>query len=240
MKIELKHWTSELLTLFGVWLWDKKEYGHALLCIHGPQWGYKVSHQLKITWYDVLNSEDYEVLYELMYPDKFVMHRPIDEMAREYIEKAYQVVKFENWEDSIYVNAKTGKPLTTSSLNRELQRFAKQFLKELEEKSGQEIHLKPIKSNAFQIAWALKTLERYHYSKRCFVEISKFMGHRTLKDTTKLLGVEPFDSILYDFHGVFVEGDMTKETLDDKQKLEKYIRLAQNDAWTRFNDNVAE
>ena len=209
-----------------MWLWEKGEYGHALLCIHGPQWGYKIGHQLKITWHDVMTTDDWEVYGELMYPDKYVDHRPIIGIARDYIELASKTVKFENWEDSLYMNYKTGKPLSTSTLNRELQKFSELFLKELEQKTDMTFNLKPLKSSAFQIAQALNTLERYHFSKKSFVSISKFMGHRTLKDTIMILEVEPYDDIYFDFTGAPYNGQMNSSILENKGMLQFYAGYA--------------
>ncbi|MGV6831061.1 MAG: hypothetical protein ACWA5P_05825 [bacterium] len=240
MESSPKHWTSELLILFGIWLWEKKEYGHALLCITGPHWGYKIGTQLKIAWDEILASHDDDILkYEIEPTFSEYDGRPITELAREYLYKLYHLqTKTIEGDESIYQNTKTGKPLTTSTLNRELQRFSKDFLAEVEDKIGWKPNLKPIKSNAFEIAWALKMLEKYHYSKKAFVFISKYMGHRTLKDTIKLLEVEPFDDIVLDFHGPYVKGGLSIETLNDKDMMWRFARNAENDAYTRFKWNI--
>lgn len=240
MTKESKHWTSELLTLLGVWLWEKGEHGHGLLCITGPQWGYKVGQQLSIMWDDIIDYDNQDLNWELYIPEVSNTNRPIDEIARDYLVKLYKMQKEIDGGESIFTNSKTGKPLTSSTLNRELQRFSKMFLAEMEEKVGYKINLKPLKSNAFEIAWAMKMLEKYHYSKKSFVEISKFMGHRTLKDTIKLLEVEPFDDIVYDFHGVYVEGGITSKTLDDEDKLSRFVRTAEYDAYSQFKMNIAQ
>ncbi|WP_298341141.1 hypothetical protein [uncultured Algibacter sp.] len=230
MEVKEKHWSSELLTVFGLWLWEKGEYGHALMCIHGPQWGFKIGHQLKITWEDLLHDDDHEakvkIAIETDEDDNY--DRPIIGITRQSIELAYKAVEFEYWDDLIYKNYKTGRPLTTSTLNRELQKFATDFLKEMEEIIGAKLHLKPLKSNAFQIAWALKNLERYYYSKKCFVEISKFMGHRTLKDTIALLEVEPNDNIVFSFSEVFNDTQMNSDILSNKALLQYYMGYALN------------
>ncbi len=228
MKEEDKHWSSELLIIFGMWLWKNKEYGHALLCIHGPIWGYKIGHQLKITWWDVLDTEDYEIKHAILYPDKYVDHRLIDGVARDYIEMTRDAVEFENWEDSIYMNYRTKKQLSTSTLNRELQKLSEKFLKELEETVDCGLNLKPLKSSAFQIAWALKTVERYHYSKKSFVAVSKFMGHRTLKDTIEILGVKPYDEIYFDFTGATYINSLKVDILDNRSLLQFYTGYAMN------------
>ena len=237
-----KHWTSELLILFGIWLWDKGEYGHGLLCITGPQWGYKIGQQLMVSWDEIINEIGDDFYWEIDNPEISNDNRAITELARDYIEKLYHLHKDDDVLDgtiSIFRNSKTGKPLTTSTLNRELQRFGKIFLSEMEKKVGYKINLKPLKSNAFEIAWALKMLGKYLYSKKAFVFISNYMGHRTLKDTIKLLEVEPFDEIVVDFHGPYVQGGLTTETLNDKNKISEFIRNAENDAYTQFKLNIA-
>lgn len=237
-----KHWTTELLNIFGMWLWKKEEFGHALLCITGPIWGYKIGHQLQITWYNLFTNEDYDEFVPTLFVSDFDLGiRPFAHsggVTDEFILFVWKNMEINFIEDSIFMNYKTGKPLSTSTLNRELQRFAKEFLNEYEEKLEEKIHLKPLKSNAFQIAWALKMLETYHYSKKCFIDISKFMGHRTLKDTIKLLEVEPFDKIVYDFNGVFREGKLTTELLEDNDKIRKYFREAEFDAWNQFHSSI--
>ena len=59
--------------------------------------------------------------------------RAITELARDYIEKLYHLHKSDVLDGtiSIFRNSKTGKPLTTSTLNRELLRFSKLFISEI-------------------------------------------------------------------------------------------------------------
>ncbi|MDC1162387.1 hypothetical protein OAT18_02980 [Tenacibaculum sp.] len=235
------HWSSELLTLLGIWLFEKGEIGHALLCITGPQWGYKTAIQLKITWDDVYDFEDHHVKTRLFSDaqEDDINDRYITGLANNYIELAYDKVDVNYVEDSICMNYKTGKPLSTSTLNRELQKFSKQFLKEIEEKTGKEFHLKPLKSNAFQVAFALKLLAKYSYSKKAFVSISKFMGHRTLKDTIKLLEVEPFDTIVYDFQGFSESSNLNIELLESTDKLKNFMKETMFDHWVALKDSFS-
>lgn len=237
MNDNYKHWTTELLTLFGMWLWEEEEYGHALLCIHGPQWGYKIGQQLKLSWEDVFNDDWGEFKLEIELEGNFEIVRPITGKALDYLEMAFKMLKERKEGDSIYLNYRTGKPLTTSTLNRELKMHSDQFLYELTKKLGYEINLKPLKSNAFQIAWVLKMLDRYHYSKKCMIEMSKFMGHRTLKHTIELLEIEPMDKIVYDFLG----SEMcrtTSDILQDKEQLSIYVKDAINDSYTEFKKSI--
>ena len=203
------HWTSKALVLFGMWLWKEKEYGHALLCLHAPQWGLKIGTQLSITWEDIINSEDGSCKQELWIRDKETPHRLISPYIKETLETAYAELPIKNIEDEIYMNYRTGKPLTSSTLNRELQKHSHQFIE--------------LKSNAFEIAWAMDMVKKYNYSKQVFSAVSSFMGHRTVKDTIKLLELEPVDKIEFDFDNVssmphFKEFD----SLNLKQNIWKY------------------
>ena len=236
-EITYKHWSSELLTLLGIWLWEQGEYGHALLCITGPQWGFKMSTQLKICWNDVVDFEDYFVKSEFYFEDENTT-RQITGLAYKYIELAGDIVDIDYVEDSMYKNYKTGKLLSTSTLNRELQKFSEAFLADLEERTGKVFSLKPLKSNAFQIACMMKQLQKYHYSKRCFVSVSKFMGHRTLKDTIKLLEVEPFDTIVYDFNGFSESSNINANLIEDKNELTKFVEQATFDHWSFLKEST--
>lgn len=224
MEIEKNHWTSEQLTIFGIWLWNQEEYGYALLCIHGPQWGYKIGQQLKITWKDILVDTKARKLKNTFDVLGDEGKRTIFGIGGIFLKKALEVLDIKNFDDSIYKNYRTGKPLSTSTLNRELQSLTKKFKKELKEKTNiRGFHLIPLKSNAFQIAWAIKTVERYSFSKKSFIEVSKFMGHRTLKSTISLLKVEPKDNIIFDFKGFDYLLDIDKDILNNEQILDHHF-----------------
>jgi hypothetical protein len=234
------HWTSEMLTLLGMWLWEQGEYGHGLLCIHGPQWGYKIGHQLNIVWDNILGEEDFK--WELNLDEGNDVPRYTSEMARDYLIKLYEMKMDEEIDggESIYLNSKTGKALTTSSLNRELKRFSELFIKELDEKHGWKVDLKPLKSNAFQIAGAFKMLEKYNYSKKAFIAVSKFMGHKSLKYTIDLLEIEPFDEIIFDFHsGNYADG-IKSDALEDENEIGRIVLTTITDAYSQFKLNIAE
>ena len=223
---EPKNWNSKALYLLGMWLWKQKEYGHALLCFHGSQWGLKIGTLLSITWEDVINMEDGTCKHELWLPKNEVTLRSLGYYSiRKNIETAYSMLPIKNIEDSIYMNYKTGKPLTSSTLNRELQRFSQKFTEEMKEKTGLTLNFKPLKTNAFEIAWALDIVKSYNYSKQVFIALSYFMGHRTVKDTIELLGVEPIEKIEFCFdylEGMPDLGDFDKINL--KEDLYKYVQ----------------
>lgn len=217
------NWTSKALVLFGMWLWKEKEYGHALLCLHAPQWGLKIGTQLSITWEDVIHYEDGSCKYELWIRDKETPHRLISPYIKETIETAYAELPIKNFEDEIYMNYRTGKPLTSSTLNRELQKHSHQFIWEMRKNGVMLQEFKELKSNAFEIAWAMDMVKKYNYSKQIFSAVSSFMGHRSVKDTIKLLELVPIDKIEFDFDNVsgmphFKEFD----SLNLKQNIWKY------------------
>lgn len=224
MKDNTRHWSSELLTIFGFWLWEQGHHGHALLCITGPAWGMKVGHQLKLTW-GMFVSELQPVTSVLKQPAKDNYDRGVSGVINEYLEMAQSQNKAD-MNDNVFVNSKTGNPLTTSTLNRELDALSSEFVKELKEKIGVGLQLKTLKSNAFEIAWALKNISRYNYSKKSFIAVSKHMGHRTLKDTISLLEEEPNDDIHLDFTGGTYLPQLSPSDLKSDEKLRYYSGYA--------------
>lgn len=218
-----KHWNSTALVLFGRWLWEQGEYGHALLCMHAPFWGLKIGTQLKVTWDDVVDYED------VLCKGRFYVDGANDEIfispyVHDSIMEAYSKLDIVNIDDSMYMNYKTGKPLTTSTLNRELQRLSEKFLVYIKAETQLDLNFKPLKSNAFEIAWALDMIAKYHYSKQVFSAISNHMGHRTIKDTIQLLEVEPNDTIIFDNDNVKgISKVMSSEIFQDKDMLTLFV-----------------
>lgn len=219
------HWNSKALILLGMWLWEQGEYGHALLCMHGPHWGIKIGTQLKITWHDVINTDDTGFTNKYFYiPGKDEAIREINYPISEDILTAYHKLPIESIDDSMYMNYKTGNPLTSSTLNRELQRFSEKFLDDIKGKTGIVFNFKPLKTNAFEIAWALDMVKKYNYSKLVFSAVSKAMGHRTVKDTVELLEVAPIDliEIRYDLIKN-MPSILGSEIFGDEKKLKNFI-----------------
>jgi hypothetical protein len=224
MDAQLKNWTSKALVFFGMWLWREKEYGHAMLCMHAPQWGLKIGTQLNITWDDVIFTEEGLCKHELWIRDKETPHRKINQFISRLIEMAYYELPIENIEDSLYINYRTGKPLSSSTLNRELQAHVKRFEDDIKKRTGVILNYKPLKTNAFEIAWAMDMVKKYNYSKQVFIAVSNFMGHRTLKDTIKLLELEPIEKIEFDFDNVSdIEEFVDFNTFDFRANLKKYL-----------------
>lgn len=221
-----KHWNSEALVLLGKWLWDIGEYGHAMLCIHGASWGYKIGKQLSLTWSDVVDWETHEC-YEYVYTELSLNDRPINDLLKENIEYAHKFLGIKDDLQSLYVNHKTGKPLTSSTLNRELQRFAKQFIAHIKEQTGIDLsYLKELKTNAFEIAWAKDATKANKYNPKVYPLISRLMGHRTVQDTLDLLEEMPNDSYIHVGYNYLNEKTalLNPDLLRDKEALFRLVR----------------
>lgn len=220
-----KHWDTKTLILFGQWLWTKGEYGHAMLCIHAPNWGLKIGEQLKLTWGHVFDLKAKKPLKEVLMMGNRD-NRPIRNVVKTNLETAFKVLNVKDGDMPLYVNAKTGKPLTSSTLNRELQRFSKPFLEEMKQLTGMESPFREIKTNAFEIAWAKDVTFANNYIKEVYPVLSRYMGHRTVKDTIELLEEEPGSP-----HSVQIRFDFLKDDtalnderlLEDKAKLSKFV-----------------
>ena len=132
----------------------------------------------------------------------------------------------------IYIHVKTGKVLTTSSLNKELNKFYGLYSKHVLELTGLGLKLRELKTNAMEIAWGRDLVKKYGYSKKAFIELSKYMGHRTVGDTISLLELQPIEGIKFSF-------DLFDPELDDEIKLES--RLTNREEMTRylFNRKIA-
>ncbi|MFW0739945.1 hypothetical protein [Flavobacterium sp. T12S277] len=224
MDSQLRNWTSKALVFFGMWLWQEKEYGHAMLCMHAPQLGLKIGTQLNITWNDVINPEDGLRRDEVNLRDKDTNVRNINTFFGQLLEMAYYELSIKNSDDFIYINYKTGKQLTSSTLNRELQALVKRFERDVKERTGLVLDYKPLKTNAFEIAWAMDMVKKYNYSKQVFIAVSNFMGHRTLKDTIKLLEIEPIEKIEFDFNNVpDIQEFVDFNTFNFRENLKNYL-----------------
>ena len=219
-----KHWNSTALVLLGRWLWEQGEYGHGLLCMHAPFWGLKIGTQLKVSWDDVMDTEDGLCRGEVIIADKDIASRPLSVYLIDTILEAYAKLPVSNTDDTMYMNYKTGKPLTSSTLNRELQRLSEKFLEYIKAETNLELNYKPLKTNAFEIAWALDMVAKYHYSKQVFSAVSDHMGHRTIKDTIQLLEVEPNETIIFDFDNVKgISKVMNSEIFKSKEALTEFV-----------------
>ena len=236
-------WSTENLVLFGMWLVKQGKYGHGLLCIHGACLGVKVGTLLKLKWGDFLDYtlEDYLEEDDIV-PSKTELRignekkdakriYPLNYFLQSYTRKVYFEL-FEGEDDvecfgkNIYVHSKTGKVLTTSSLNKELNRYYEQFNNYVKELTGFGLNLRELKTNSMEIAWGRDMVKKYGYSKKAFIELSKYMGHRTVTDTINLLEIEPVDEIEFSynfFNPTHLEMNNFENMVTNEKELTDYI-----------------
>lgn len=225
-------WTSENLVMFGMWLVNKGEHGYGLLCIHGTTIGIKIGTLLKLKWKDYIEdyNEQAKFILEIYDEKKSTLHTyPLSNFILRYTEWAYKNDfndEFRAIDSPIYSNCKTGKVLTTSSLNRELNKFYQEFRQEVYSKTYLDLKLRELKTNAFEIAWARDFVTKYNLAKKAFIIISKYMGHRKVNDTITLLELEPNDEIIisYDlFDPSPKEENEIGKIFSDNEKLKHYL-----------------
>jgi hypothetical protein len=232
-------WTTQDLVLLGLWLLKQGEYGHGLLCIHGACTGIKVGTLLKLRWKDFINPVSDECHFDLFFKEGKIKNVQLSHFIQrntQFVFASTNDGKQVTYKTPVYTNAKTGQVLTTSSLNRELQRFYEQFKNETFEKTGIELNFAELKTNAFEIAWGRDMVNHYNRTKKVFIAVSKYMGHRTVNDTIRLLQIEPNDEITlrFDLYNPDVKTEMQlDETLEDDKKLKEYF-LKQEKATIEF------
>lgn len=225
-------WKSENLVMFGMWLVNKGEHGYGMLCIHGTCLGIKIGTLLKLKWSDFLEvfNEKSKFYLDIYDEKKSELHQyRLNNFVMRYTEDVYE--NFYNSENltyvsPIYINCKTGKVLTTSSLNRELNKFYQEFRQEVYSKTYLDLKLRELKTNAFEIAWARDFVIKYNLTKKAFITISKYMGHRTVNDTINLLELEPNDEIkiTYDLFDPSPKQEGEIESIfSDNEKLRHYL-----------------
>ena len=193
-----------------------------MLCIHAPNWGLKIGEQLKLTWGNVFDLKTGKPLEELsMMNEKD--NRPIRNVVKTNLEVAFKELKISKGDTPLYINAKTDKPLTSSTLNRELKRFSKLFIEDMKQLTGLELPFREIKTNAFEIAWAKDVTFANNYIKEVYPILSRYMGHRTVKDTIDLLEEEPGSP-----HSIDIRFDFLKDNtaLNDQLLLKDKTKLA--------------
>ena len=234
-------WSTENLAMFGMWLVNKGEHGYGLLCIHGSCLGIKIGTLLKLTWNDFINDDG--SLYpheEDNFPSreelKIVNEKKdglriieLSSFIQRYTREVYSNI-FDNYSRDvsapIYINVKTGKILTTSSLNRELNKLYEQYKLEVYSLTYLELKFKELKTNTFEIAWGRDMVQKYNCTKKVFIAVSKYMGHRTVNDTIKLLDIQPNENIKFCFN--MFNPDLKNEIdmvniLNNKYHLQSYL-----------------
>ncbi len=234
-----KEWSTENIIIFSFWLLKRKEYGYSMLCIHGSCLGIKVSTLLRLKWDDFIdNNIMFEDEITSMTKDELVIKSDKKDGKRVYELSSFiksitnyiyeQVIENADSkiDDFIYINEKTGKVLSTSTLNRELNKLYGQFKQEVLDTIYIDLNFSPLKTNTFEIAWAKDMVTKYNYSKKIFILVSKHMGHRTVSDTINLLGIEPNDDvkISYDlFNPTFTDELKLHDMIQNKDTLRSYL-----------------
>jgi hypothetical protein len=134
--------------------------------------------------------------------------------------------KDRDFESFVYFNSKSRKVLSTSSLNRELNKFYDQFKEEVLTKTHLILKLRELKTSSFEIAWARDMVLKYNCSKKVFILVSKYMGHRTVNDTIRILELEPNEDIVLSYDMFNPSDDSQKamyRRIEDKDELTEYL-----------------
>ncbi len=225
-EVKLKHWTGKQLIYFSEFIWSPDNYGWSLLALHSTSWGMKMFDMLKLKWKDILN-EDMSLKEWMDYP-KNKKSRPIltNTAITRSINKVIDLGGTIKLDEPIYVNHKD-KPLSTSTLNREFNNLVKGFKREIDRTTNRTWNLKPIKSNTFEIAWALDQLNEFDFDSRMFGIVSRHMGHNSIADTIKLLEVEPRedDELFFVFNGHSFRKPLDFKEMEHDEIAEKFYSI---------------
>lgn len=240
-----KIWSTENLVMFGMWLVKRGDYGHGLLCIHGACLGIKVGSLLKLTWGDFIDytSENYTNNEEIIPAKSELVIASDKKDSKRIYDLSFFIQRFtretyidlfdfdeESFDKHIYIHSKTGKVLTTTSLNKELNRYYEQYSKYVLELTGLGLRLREPKTNAMEIAWGRDMVKKYGYSKKAFIELSKYMGHRTVADTINLLELEPIEEIKFSF-------DLYNPEIEDETRIDGRLTNAKEMKSYLFRDS---
>ncbi len=240
-----KIWETSILINFGYWLIDiKKEYGYGLLCIHSTCLGAKVGTLLDLKWKDFfINdvSDDYKNEMLNCIPVEVLEIKNSKNSTRkfyeisEFMQKITRNTFINNFhvdnrdgENFVYVTTKKTRQLSTTSLNKELNKLYEQYAEYINLKFNIKLNMRQLKTNAFEIAWGREMIKEYNYSKKVFIEISKYMGHRSVQDTIELLEINPIEKIrmCFDlFNPDDNEINQIRESLNDTNKFYSKYKL---------------
>ena len=227
---EKKIWTSKDLQFLGYWLLQKGETGYGLLCIISPALGVKIGTLLKLKWKDFIDPITDKSYFDLYFDDN--RHRILNDTIQRNITSEFAKLGAHGMllNEFVFKNMRTNKVLSTSTLNRELEKKQQEFEDDIFQKSGVALNLRELKSNAFEIAWGLDMVKFYHYTKKAFITVSKHLGHRQLKDTFQLLEmdvIEPEYEIYrphYDLNNLPIKEEiLMEEVLTEKKKMFPYL-----------------
>ena len=168
--------TNDLLD-FGIKLYQRRNYGEALLVIHSMSFGVKIGKVLPLKWSDLIHKNQVK--------DKIIINGktiPLNETCKEITTLVYFKIKRKiKLDDYVYVNKKQ-KLLETSNLSKNLKRLALGIYDKT---------YNHLTSSSMERAWALSVVEANHYSKEAFIMLTQYMGKRSVKDTIEFLGCEP-------------------------------------------------
>ncbi|MES1181176.1 MAG: hypothetical protein ABUL44_00120, partial [Flavobacterium sp.] len=231
-------WTTEGLVFFGTWLLKKNLPGYGLLCIHAPILSIKMGTLLKLKWADFIDPTTNKCEATLQIKDEkentgLSREQFLSRELSEYIQKItttvfkrYQGEQGFDYADFVYLNSRTGKVLTTSTLKRELQKLYEDFKNEVYQITYLELKFRAIETNSFEIAWGRDMVSLYNYSKKAFIAVSKFLGHRTVAHTIKYLEHECIDNVRLRFDLYSPNTEMAfaiYDNLEDEKWLTRYL-----------------
>jgi hypothetical protein len=244
-------WTTKTLSIFGYWLNKKNRITYALLCQLGPQLGLKFHNLIELKWSDVIDKKTLKSKKTIVLENDKIKERDISPYCMRLITFGY--MKCSNlyakaWNDAKYLNQPldefkygmdkdtsskmieghifintNGNLITTSTLNRNLNRYYNEFKDEYYKHLGLEFECRDLQSNAFEIAWARDVVKYYNYSKKAFIEVSKFLGHRTLKNTIELLELTPIDDEEYLKFNLFNLSEKEEALLSDMFNSKEWL-----------------
>jgi len=220
MKKIQTQWDTSLLTQMGVWMCLKEEYGHGLFVIHGCHLGIKTKHQIKLRWKDFIDEKG--MVKDIL---KFenINDRELGNIVKNITQKVYEDMNNPKRESMLYVNKNTKKPLSTKTLNRELNKLARLYREVIDPKEKKDptdkitirlmkqmfgplmlIEKYPLTTAHLEIAWASDYLKHHRYNIRAFRRVSRVMNHTSLQQTIDAIGIKPDeeDDLLpkYNYH----------------------------------------
>ena len=192
--------------------------------------GLKIGTLLELKWKDLIDTDTDESRLDLIVKGgklrSIRLSHFIQRITQGMFASLYDADNV-SYKTPIYANRRTGKALTTSNLNKELSKFYTEFKAEVELKTGLLLDYPEPKSGTFQIAWARDMVKQYNYTKKSFIAISKYMGHKSVQDTVSILQMQPNDEITlrFDLFNPDVKKEIEmEETLKYDNKLKEYLQ----------------
>ena len=222
-------WDAKGLIFLGNWCIQSNKIGYGMLIIHATIFGVKVGDILHLKWKDFFNPETQKLDRETITINGEIIS--IQYVLKELNQNVFEFAKKNNpnltYEDDVYINEKTDKRLSTSTLKRELQAIYKKTKEEILSLTGFELTYRDIETNAFEIAWARDMVNHYLCLKKIFILVSKRLGHRTLKHTVEALEIKINDDIelRFDFYpSTYFRKAFNVEKFYDTEKLKTHVQ----------------